>query len=169
MLDDGDHPAGHGAGRSHHLTAPGDLGDLDRSPGDDHVDPTAFAGGDHLEAAHLVPRVDEDLHSIALHSFTSVEDGQWGTSPPSAITTCPVTKLAASDARNSAGPTISSGWAARPCKLAFASCSWASGVFLRIIAVSTEPGARAFTRMPRGANSAAIERVNEYRAAFVAA
>ena len=40
-------------------------------------------------------------------------EAQWGVSPPSAMTTWPVTKLAASDARNKAGPTISSGSAAR--------------------------------------------------------
>src|SRR5512132_2207257 len=169
MLDDGDNPAGHEAGRAHHLTAAGDLGDLDRSPGDDHVDAATFAGGDDLEAAHLVPGVDEDFYPIALHSFTSVEDGQWGTRPPSAITTCPVTKLAASEARNNAGPTISSGWAARRWRLELAICSWASGVFLRIISVSTEPGASAVTRMPTGANSAAIDRVKDMSAAFVAA
>jgi len=124
MLDDGDHPAGHEAGRAHHLAAAGDLGDLDGSSGDDHVDPATFARGDHLEAAHLVPRVDEDLYSITLHRFTSVEDGQRAaTSPPSAISTCPVTKLAASEARNNAGPTISSGCAMRRWKLDCAICS----------------------------------------------
>src|SRR5512133_429662 len=74
MLDDGDNPAGHEAGRAHHLTAAGDLGDLDGSSGDDHVDPATFAGGDDLEAAHLVPGVDQDLDAIALHNVTSVED-----------------------------------------------------------------------------------------------
>ena len=110
MLDDRHHPAGHEARRAHHLTAAGDLGDLDRSPGDDHVDPATFAGGDHLEAADLVPGVDQDLDAIAFHNLTSVEDCQRAaTRPPSAISTCPVTKLAASEAKNNAGPTISSG------------------------------------------------------------
>ena len=124
MLDDGDHAASHEAGRSHHLTTAGDLGHLDCSPGDDHVDPATLAGGDHLEAAHLIPRVDEDLHSITLHRFTSVEDCQRAaTRPPSAISTCPVTKLAASEAKNNAGPTISSGCAMRRWKLDCAICS----------------------------------------------
>jgi hypothetical protein len=124
MLDDGDHPAGHEAGRAHHLTTAGDLGDLDGSPGDDHVDPATFAGGDDLEAAHLVPGVDQDLDAIAFHNLTIVEDRQRAaTRPPSAISTCPVTKLAASEAKNNAGPTISSGCAMRRWKLDCAICS----------------------------------------------
>jgi hypothetical protein len=124
MLDDGDHPAGHEARRAHHLTAAGDLGDFDRSPGDDHVDPATFAGGDHLEAADFVPGVDQDLDAIAFHNLTSVEDCQRAaTRPPSAISTCPVTKLAASEAKNNAGPTISSGCAMRRWKLDCAICS----------------------------------------------
>src|SRR5262249_35864177 len=169
MLDDGHDPAGHEPGRSHHLPAAGHLGDLDRPACDEHVDASTFARRDHLEAADLVPGVDQDLDTVAFHYFTSVEDDQRAaTRPPSAIRTCPVTKLAASDARNSAGPAISSGWAIRPWKLDCAICSCASGVFLRIISVSTAPGASAFTRMPSGANSSAIERVKDNSAAFVA-
>jgi hypothetical protein len=124
MLDDGDHPAGHEARRAHHLTAAGDLGDFDRSPGDDHVDPATFPGRHDLEATHLVPGVDQDLDAIAFHNLTSVEDRQRAaTSPPSAIRTCPVTKLAASEAKNNAGPTISSGCAMRRWKLDCAICS----------------------------------------------
>jgi hypothetical protein len=122
MLDDGYDPAGHEAGRAHDLTSARDFGDLDSPSGDQHVDPPTFTRRDDLEAADFVPGVDQDLDSIALHSFTSVEV-QWGTSPPSAMRTWPVTKLAASEARKSAGPTISSGWAARRCRLAFAICS----------------------------------------------
>jgi hypothetical protein len=110
VLDDGDDPAGHEPSRSHHLPAPRDLGDFNGPAGDYYVDPPAFARGDDLEAAYLVPRVDQDLDPVPLHNFTSVEDRQRaGTRPPSATTTCPVTKLAASDARNTAGPAISSG------------------------------------------------------------
>ena len=39
--------------------------------------------------------------------------------------------------------------------------------FLRIMSVSTGPGANALTRMPSSANSAAIERVNDIIAAFM--
>jgi hypothetical protein len=42
-------------------------------------------------------------------------------------------------------------------------------VLLRIISVSTGPGANAFTRIPKGANSAVIERVNNISAALPAA
>jgi hypothetical protein len=90
MLDDGHDPTGHEAGRAHDLAAARDFCDLDRSPGDQHVDPPAFPCRDHLEATDFVPRVDQDLDSIAFHYFTSVEDvqwSQWGTNPPSAIRT----------------------------------------------------------------------------------
>jgi len=75
MLDDGHDAARHEPGRAHDLTAPGDFGDLDRAPGDQHVDPPPFTRGDDLEATDFVPGVDQDLDSIALHYFTSVEDG----------------------------------------------------------------------------------------------
>ena len=39
--------------------------------------------------------------------------------------------------------------------------------FLRIMSVSTGPGANAFTRIPSPANSAAIERVNDISADFI--
>ncbi len=39
--------------------------------------------------------------------------------------------------------------------------------FLRIMSVSTGPGASALTRMPSDANSAAIERVYDVSAAFI--
>ena len=75
MLDDRDHPAGHEAGRAHHLTATSDLGDLDGAAGDHHVDPSPFAGRDDLEAADLVPGIDKDFYPVTLHYFTRVEDG----------------------------------------------------------------------------------------------
>ena len=124
MLDDGDDPARHEARRAHDLPAPGDLGDLHGAAGDHHVDPSPFAGRDDFEAADLVPGIDQDLDAIAFHNLTSVEDRQRAaTRPPSAISTCPVTKLAASEAKNNAGPTISSGCAMRRWKLDCAICS----------------------------------------------
>src|SRR5579862_1160907 len=60
---------------------------------------------------------------------------------------------------SSAGPTISSGWAARFINDA-AVMDWiASGVLFRTMSVSTVPGASALTRMPFEANTAAIDRV----------
>ncbi len=44
--------------------------------------------------------------------------------------------------------------------------SMASCGLLRIMSVSTGPGAIAFTRMPSGANSAAIDRVTDISAAL---
>jgi len=44
-----------------------------------------------------------------------------------------------------------------------------SGVLARTMSVSTVPGANAFTRMPSGANCAAIARVNDMRPALAAA
>ena len=80
------------------------------------------------------------------------EDGghgvQWAARPPSAMTTCPVMKLPASEQRSSAGPTISSGWAARRMKAARCMASTRSGAFARTMSVSTVPGASALTRIP---------------------
>ena len=45
--------------------------------------------------------------------------------------------------------------------------SMASCGLLRIMSVSTGPGAIALTRMPNGAYSAAIDRVNDINAALV--
>ena len=64
------------------------------------------------------------------------------------MTTCPVMKLPASEQRSSAGPTISSGWAARRMKAARCMASTRSGAFARTMSVSTVPGASALTRMP---------------------
>src|SRR6266536_2298678 len=167
MLDDRDDTAGHEACRADDLAATGDLCDLDGPAGDEHVDAPSFSRRNDLKPANLVAGIDEDLDPVSLHRPQRLGP-QRGTSPPSAISTWPVTKLPASDARNNAGPTISSGWAARRWRLAFAICSWASRVFFRIMSVLTDPGASALTRMPSGANSAAIDRVKEYKAAFAA-
>lgn len=43
-----------------------------------------------------------------------------------------------------------------------------SGELTRAMSVSTEPGARALTRIPSAANAAAMERVNETIAALAA-
>src|SRR6478672_5652358 len=75
------------------------------------------------------------------------------------MTTCPVMKLPASEHSNSAGPTISSGWAARRMNAARCMDSTRSGAFARTMSVSTVPGANALTRIPRSANTAAIDRV----------
>ena len=68
-------------------------------------------------------------------------------------------KLPASEQSRSAGPTISSGWAARLMKQAFFMDSTASGGLLRTMSVSTVPGARALTRIPLAAYTAAIDLV----------
>src|SRR2546421_12160031 len=135
MLDDGDDATRHEARRAHDLTTARDLRHLDGAAGDQHVDAPSFSRRYDLEAANLVARINEDLDSVSLHRPPRL-GRQWATSPPSAISTWPVTKLAASDARNNAGPTISSGSAARRWTLALAIRSWASRVFLRIMSVS---------------------------------
>src|ERR1019366_4069570 len=78
-------------------------------------------------------------------------------------------KLPASDVNRSAGPIISAGSAMRFCSEELAIEARNSGGLARVISVSVEPGARALTRMPWGANSAAIERVKDISAAFPAA
>jgi hypothetical protein len=122
MLDNRDDTAGHEARRADDLAATGDLCDLDGPAGDEHVDAPSFSRRNDLEPANLVAGIDEDLDPVSLHRSQRLGP-QRGTSPPSAISTWPVTKLPASEARNKAGPTISSGWAARRCRLAFAICS----------------------------------------------
>ena len=67
------------------------------------------------------------------------------------------------------GPTISSGCAARFMKHAFFMDSILSGELFLTMSVSTVPGARALTRIPFGAKTAAIERVIAMRPAFAAA
>src|SRR5262249_39603003 len=112
VLDDGDDAAGHEASRANDLAAPGGLGNFDGPAGDQHVDASPFPRRYDLEAADLVAGIDEDLDPVPLHRPQRL-GRQRATSPPSAIRTWPVTKLAASEARNNAGPTISSGPATR--------------------------------------------------------
>src|SRR5439155_13703182 len=80
--------------------------------------------------------------------------------PPSARRIVPVTKLAASDARNSVGPTISSARAHRPSALLFAYAAYhlASALIGLVSGVSTTPGPTAFTRTPNVPNSTAAVR-----------
>src|SRR4051812_658373 len=78
-------------------------------------------------------------------------------------------KLEASEARNTTGPTISLGVAARRSSAARAMPSCASCGRLRTMSVSTVPGARALTRMPSAASDAAVDLVNDTSAAFAAA
>src|SRR4051812_19338467 len=53
--------------------------------------------------------------------------------------------------------------------LIVAMAAWASGPPERVRSVSTVPGASALTRMSSGANSAAMERVNDMSAALAPA
>ncbi len=73
----------------------------------------------------------------------------------------------ASEARKSAGPTISAGSAMRPRSVESTIRRWNSGwASVRLImSVSNGPGAMAFTRM-WGAHSLAIVRVKFHMAAF---
>ena len=65
-----------------------------------------------------------------------------------------------SPARNTATLAMSSGWAMRPRGMTRAMAAISSSVLPpRGWAVSVVPGAIAFTRMPCGASSSAIERV----------
>src|SRR5688500_11847750 len=77
-------------------------------------------------------------------------------------------KLAASLARNSAAGTISIGAAMRLISWLATMPFCISGDDLWVIWVSTDPGARALTRMPSPANSAAIDRVMLVRALLAA-
>jgi len=88
----------------------------------------------------------------------------------------PVMKDASCDARNATVPAISSGCPIRfigtmeikPLSIS-SIVSLESPVRANPAGVSIGPGLTAFTRMPRSTSSAAIDRVNERSAAFVAA
>jgi hypothetical protein len=67
VLDHCDDAARHESRRADDLSCAGDLGDLDCSASDQHVDPPPFARRDDLEAADAVTDVDEDFDPIALH------------------------------------------------------------------------------------------------------
>ncbi len=90
--------------------------------------------------------------------------------PPSTASTLPVTKLEASEARNTAAPATSSGSATRPRALAAVKRRRSSGssTSTREKSVRTSPGAMALTRIPRGPSSRASTRVVAMRAALLA-
>src|ERR1700739_3500804 len=77
-------------------------------------------------------------------------------------------KLPASETSSSAGPIISDGAAMRPMNAEAFMASMNSGGLPRTMSVSTDPGARALTRIPCAANSAAMDRVKETMAALAA-
>src|SRR3954463_12127741 len=77
-------------------------------------------------------------------------------------------KLPASETRRSEGPIISEGSAMRRINADAFMASMNSGGLPRTMSVSTDPGARALTRIPCEANSAAMDRVNETMAALAA-
>jgi hypothetical protein len=90
--------------------------------------------------------------------------------PPSTARICPVTKLDASDARKSNGPTSSSGRPIRPIGAIFFAHSRNGGMenAPAVISLGNQPGASAFTRTPRSAQLAARFRVKLMTAALVA-
>src|SRR4029077_7182629 len=89
-------------------------------------------------------------------------------SPPSSVNTCPVAKVASSDARYANSAAISSGEAClRIGILPFTSASIASEYSARCMGVRTYPGATAQTRT-LGASPSAIDFVNSITPALVA-
>src|SRR6185369_6684595 len=91
--------------------------------------------------------------------------------PPSTASTCPVTKLAASDAKNTAAPTNSSTSPKRPMGVR-ARNSLERGeppvTSERLSSVINTPGAIAFTHTPCFAHSIAKDLVKEATAALLA-
>src|SRR5271170_498405 len=78
-------------------------------------------------------------------------------------------KLPASDTKSKAGATISSAVAILLSSAWRANAAANSGGLPRTMSVSTAPGAKALTRMPSAANSAAMERVKDTIDALAAA
>src|SRR6516164_6597477 len=91
-------------------------------------------------------RVDATRPDLRAHrcSFTQ---NYCAVQPPSTTRTWPVTKLDARDARNTAGPPISSVWPQRPIGVFFTTerANSSSSSIPRVISVSTYPGAKALT------------------------
>src|SRR5690606_4764116 len=81
--------------------------------------------------------------------------------PPSTRSSEPVTKLAASDARNTTAPTSSLGCAQRFRALLSAYAWYHAGwsLICFVSGVSTTPGATALARTPLGPSSAAMARI----------
>jgi hypothetical protein len=77
MLDDGDDPRRHEAGRADGTTRAGHLGDLDRAAGAGDLDTPAGAARHDLEALDTVTHVHDDLDPITLHdgNGTTIDAG----------------------------------------------------------------------------------------------
>lgn len=88
--------------------------------------------------------------------------GQLRVKPPSTIRVCPMTYAASGDARNSAGPAMSSGRPNLPAGMRSRNAARRFGcpVVTRVILVSTMPGAMPFTRIPSGAQASPSVRVS---------
>src|SRR5690349_24017488 len=67
MLDQGEHPGGHEAGRPHHDAAAGHLVDLHYPTPGDHLDPAPGPGGRDLIGLRIATGVDDDLDPVTLH------------------------------------------------------------------------------------------------------
>src|SRR5437867_2919433 len=88
--------------------------------------------------------------------------------PASTVSTVPVMLLAFDPSRNSTASATSSTSGNRPSALRRATCSRRSPSRPRVISVSRNPGATAFTVTPRRPTSRASDRVNPIKDAFVA-
>jgi hypothetical protein len=67
VLDQGEDPSGHEAGRSNRRAAAGDLGDLDDPTTLRHFDPSPGTGSFDLIGSGRSTSVDDDLDTITLH------------------------------------------------------------------------------------------------------
>src|SRR5437870_2726084 len=114
-------------------------------------------------------------HSRLVRDAWRVHQNYWFTplakNPPSTASMCPVTKLAASDAKNTAAPTNSSTCPKRRIGV-LARNSLERGVppvrSVWFISVRNTPGAMAFTQTPFCAHSIARDLVKEATAALLA-
>jgi hypothetical protein len=67
VLDQGEDPSGHEAGRSNRSAAAGDLGDLDDPTALRHLDPSTGTGSFDFIGSGRSTSVDDDLDTITLH------------------------------------------------------------------------------------------------------
>src|SRR6185437_9222419 len=112
--------------------------------------------------AHIAGRDEGDNGGHALVPYDPV-------TPPSRLMLWPVTKADASEARNNAAPTRSSGTSARGTACMAMMRSFCAGVtVLRSISVKVAPGRMALTVMLSTPNSRAIDRLMPASAALAA-
>src|SRR5262249_54503287 len=127
----------------------------------------ANQGGQHRHLVFRQALADAGAHGARCDDGNSRDHEP--VTPPSRLMLWPVTKDDASEARNNTAPTRSSGTSARGTHcIAMIRSFWAGVTVLRSISVNVAPGKMAFTVIPSGPSSRAMDRLMPASAALVA-